>query len=381
MTRPHLALAGVGMLGLVGLVIGAFTRPAATLTAYLGAFAFALSMALGSLLVVLVAHLAGARWLLIYRRLAELITSTFFVLALAFLPILICIQNVYVWARPLDQLSEHVRRSVEHQRPWLNVTFFIIRTVVYFAIWVIASETLFRFSLSQDPSRPRTTTRLRAAAGVFSWPIVLALSFATFDFFMSLDPTWTSSMYPVYFFAGSFIASLALLGVIPQLTARSHELREHLNASHLHALGKLELTFVIFWTYIAFDQFMLVWIADLPDEVPWYLRRMDGVWGTLAVIVIFGQFVFPFLLLLSRSLKRRPLFLFSLGAWLLAIHWLDIVWLVVPSGRPSVWWLHLAGLSFFVGLVGGVASWRAAGRPLTPRSDPFFPETLRYRTR
>jgi hypothetical protein len=368
MRRPKLVAAALILIGLIGLVIGAFLAPHATLAAYLAGFAFALSLSLGCLILVIVAHATGARWMLVYRRLAELGAVTLFVLLPAFIPILLGARLLYHWAG-------------DPARPWLNLPFFTLRSIGYFAVWIVVAEVLLYFSLHQDPKLARTTVRLRTFAAASIWPIVLTFSFAALDWFMSLDDHWISSMYPVYYFAGTFLATLGLIGLAPRLTSRT---MEEINPSHRHSIGKLELTFVIFWAYIAFCQFFLIWMADLPHEIVWYFARMEGIWGVLGVALILGHFAIPFFLLLSRELKRRQVFLTAIGAWLLFIHWIDILWLIVPSAdpdaQPASIWLHFSALFFFAGLLLAAAILRGARHPLVPRDDPFFSEALRYRT-
>lgn len=374
----------LGTLGLLGLIAGAFIHPRATLAAYLAGFGFALSLMLGALLLILIAHLTGARWMLMFRRFAELMASTCFALAVAFIPIALGIGHLYQWAFPIESLPSHVRELMEHKKVWLNQPFFLVRTVIYFVVFLVTSELFLRWSARQDPEDPSSTTRIRTLAGASIWPVVFSLTFASIDWFMSVDAAWVSTMYPVYFFAGSFLAALALMTVIGRAAEHRGGIDRSITPSHYHAIGKLTLTFVIFWAYIAFCQFMLIWTADLPTEVDWYIDRMGGFFGVLAVVLIVGHFAIPFFLLLSRPLKRRANALVGVASFLLVMHWVDVLWLIVPTtnrvGSPSVWWLHVAALFFFVGLLGLVFTWRASGRSLLVEGDPFLPSALEYHT-
>jgi hypothetical protein len=346
MIAPRLVAPALMLLGVAGLSFGATIAPRAAFTAYLSGFAFALSVALGCLFIVSIAHATRARWMLLYRRFAELGAAATFVLLPAFVPL------------ALD-LSAPVA----------------VRSLGYFAVWIVVSEVLLYFSRHQDPDLPSTSARLRIFGVASIWPIVLTATVASFDWFMSIEPGWVSSMYPVYYSSGALLAALAAIALAPRLVQRPVR---QISGSHRHALGRLLHTFVIFWAYIAFCQFMLIWAADLPSEVPWYLVRMSEGWGALAVCVVFGQFVAPFFLLLSRQLKRRQSFLAGVGAWLLLMHWLDVVWTIGP---PLVWWMHLAALSFFAGLLALVIEVRARGSSLLADGDPMFPESMRYRSR
>lgn len=375
MSRPSVQTAGLVafVLGALVLFIGWWVSPTATFVAYLGGFAFALGLAVGSLFLLLIGHTSGARWFIVFRRHAEIFSVTIPILFIAFVPVLVAPEEVYLWADPGQDLPHHLAELIEHKRPWLNVPSFRARAVGYFLVWILVSEGLLALSLAQHKNPARSTKRLRILAAVALWPVALTVSFASFDWFMSLDVAWYSTMYPVYFFAGSTLSGLALTATAEAAAARP---------DHFHALGKLILTFVIFWTYIAFSQFFLVWMADLPAEVPFYIVRTSGGWGVLAVALIIGHFILPFAVLLSREVKRRKGGVVLIGAWLLLFHAVDMVWYVVPSGEevPS-WWLVLASLAFFSGLFLLGVRLRARGVSLTPLHDPLLEESLRYETR
>jgi len=200
-----------------------------------------------------------------------------------------------------------------------------------------------------------------AAAGL---PILgITLTFAAFDWIMSLTPAWFSAIFGLYVFAGGFIAALGLVAVVaPGAPA--------VGPSHTHALGKLTFAFVIFWAYMAYAQGFLIWIADKPEEVTWYLPRVGGSWGVLFVAVIAANFVLPFALLLSRDLKRHPRALAAVGAWLLVAHYLDVAWMVLPVLHPTgirAHWLDLAALAAVGGLAAAAASARLRRTPSCPR--------------
>jgi hypothetical protein len=224
---------------------------------------------------------------------------------------------------------------------------------------------------------------LQRALSAGALPLVaFALTFAAFDWVMSLNPLFFSTIFGVYYFAGSFLAAIAVL-VIASAAAR-HEPGTHgpfISLAHFHNLGKLLLAFVAFWAYIGFSQYMLTWIANLPEELPWFLARTRGAWKPVWVILIFGHFLIPFFTLLSRDLKLRPRALAVVAAYLLVMHWVDVYWMVVPTFHPDHISFHWTQLTAFAG-IGGIAVafalFRARGRFAVPVGDPYLPDSLRY---
>jgi hypothetical protein len=212
-----------------------------------------------------------------------------------------------------------------------------------------------------------------------SLPVVaFTLTFASFDWLMSLDPTWSSSVFGIYLFGGGFGGAVGLLcfvafGPLPSRV-------EAATREHSHALGRIMLTFVIFWAYIAFAQFLLVWIADLPNEVGWVKLRTTGSWGGVATLLAFVHFVLPFPILLSRGLRRRPRALAWMGAWLFAAHYVDIYWVVLPNLHAGFHphWLDLAALLLVCGASTVLVLLRSRSEPEMPLRDPRLAGGLVY---
>jgi hypothetical protein len=197
---------------------------------------------------------------------------------------------------------------------------------------------------------------------------------------MSLTPTWFSTMYPVYFFGGGFVAAIALLTLTTFAAQRSGALPE-ISPSHYYALGRLLFAFTVFWAYAAFFQFMLTWIANRPDDVGFYVERWRGLWRVESVFLVFGQFLLPFVVLLNHRWKRRGELLAPTAGWIIAVHYVDVHWLVAPAGRPGAFpwhWLDLGALLCVGGLSAAGALFGLAGRPLLPIRDPRLDEALRY---
>ncbi|WP_437283838.1 hypothetical protein [Sorangium sp. So ce406] len=373
---------GLALLGAVLLVVGAFVDRERVFYAYLAAYAYAVTTAVGALIFLMICHAMGATWPVAVRRLAEAILSALPPLAALFLPLLLGMDALYGdWLHPESIHDEHVRAIVLHKTPYLNLPFFLVRTGIYFAIWLALGALLRRGSLRGDASPALAGGGRLRALSVGGLPLVaLALSFASFDWLMSLAPTWVSTMFPVYVFAGGFVAAIALLTGLT-FTSERAGLLPGLSSSHYYALGRLLLAFTIFWAYAAFFQFMLIWIADKPEEAEFYLRRYHGPWGTATLVLVLARFVIPFLILLNYGIKRRPAWLSAVAAWVLVAHYLDMHWLVVPEAsgvRAPYHWLDLAALLAVVGPCVAFAALRQRGKPLVPVNDPALPAALRY---
>jgi hypothetical protein len=344
------------------------------------------SIAVGALTLVMIGRLTSARWLVVVRRPAEAIAAVMPLFALLVLPLLLGRSALYPWAQPLAALAPHVRMAVEKKEAWLSTPLFVVRTVLYLVCWIVPSELLWRWSIADDRRAPGEPSAGNAAALSALGLIVVGFtfSFACFDWLMSLEPDWSSTVYGIYVFSGGFLAALALLAVLARGLERSGRLVGVVAADHAHALGRLLLTMVSFWAYIAFAQAFVVWIADLPREAQWYLVRWERGWAGVVAALVVGQFVLPFVLLLSRPLKRSSRALAAVGALLLAMHWLDLYWLVVPS-TPGVgaWpgWPQLAALLAVLGAAVAFVAWRWSGHSAVAVGDPGLGASLTYVSR
>jgi len=293
---------------------------------------------------------------------------------------------LYPWASRVEEPT--LRAAIEAKSAYLNLPFFIIRAIVYWAIWLGVGETLRRASLAQDDGdSARVAHRLRVVSALGVVAFALSITFAAFDWMMSLAPTWYSTVYGVNYFAGAMVGGLGLLAVLVERGRRRGELPEAVGANHLHALAKLLLTFVLFWAYIGFSQFIVIWSAEIPVESTWYVVRTRGGWSTLGIVILAGHFVIPVLALLVLAVKRRPALIAALGAWLLVMHYLDCYWNVMPdaAARASstalgpLW--DLGALLLLCGIVALTWSVRRAGEPAIPQGDPKLVSSLAYNTR
>ncbi|EYF06917.1 hypothetical protein [Chondromyces apiculatus] len=380
--RLFAASLGMSVLGAAGLLAGLLVNPDRLHFAYLAAFAWAATIATGGLVFLMICHAMRAGWPVALRRLTETIVSALPLLALLFVPLLFGLDRIYPWTHPEAAADEHVRHLLEHKRPYLNATGFVIRAGVYFAVWGVAGHLLRRWSLRRDEAPELDVDGRMNGLSAVGLPVVgLSLVFASFDWLMSLDPTWVSTMFPIYVFAGGFVGALGLLTALTCAAQRAG-LLPGLNGSHYSALGRLMLAFTAFWAYAAFFQFLLIWSADHPHEVAFYLRRWEGPWKATTVALCAARFVVPFVMLLSYRLKRRPGYLAVVAAWIVVSHYVDMHWLVIPEARARAWfpyhWLDVAALLFFGGACVAFTTQRLRGKRAMPVGDPSLPRALQY---
>ncbi len=377
----------VGAIGLALWGVGLLTDPYAALRGWLTAWEYGLSVALGALCLIMIAYVTGGRWFVVVRRVAEAIAMSLPALALGVVPILLGMKTLYPWARPLDTLTPDVRDTVGKISAWLNPTFFTLRAFVYLVVWMGLAALLWRASVATDGRDPEETAREPrpgSPAGVSALGLVLfafTVTFASFDWLMSMTPTWHSTVFGVYWFAGAMIAALSVMVLLTYLLQTSGALRDEVAASHYYALGRLLLTFVVFWAYIAYSQGFLIWIGDIPRETHWYLARWGGGWKWVLGILVVGQFALPFLVLLNYAIKRRPRLLSWVAVWLLVVHGFDLYWVVGPAPDGSsvlVAWEQVPALVAVLGLGFAFGAWRLDGRPAAPRGDPAYPKSLGY---
>jgi len=347
--------------------------------AYLVNFAFVLSLVLGALYFVVLHHLTHSGWSVVVRRVSEALSATVPLLALLFVPVLLGLHELYPWSQAAVVARDHV---VQGKAAYLNVPFFVARWVVYFTVWSLTARFYFRRSLLQDSSGDAFLTvqmeRRAAPAMVF---FGITLTFASIDLLMSLDPQWYSTIFGVYYFAGSVVGIYALLTALVFALQSSGFLRNAVTVEHYHDLGKLLFGFVVFWAYIGFSQYMLIWYANIPEETGWLARRQQNGWGWVGLLLLFGHFLLPFVALLARGPKRRPKVLVMAAVWMLVMHWVDIYWLVAPAGSPGSPLPRLVDLTLLLGLgsllLAG-AAFAVRGRSLVPERDPRLEESLAF---
>jgi hypothetical protein len=369
----------IGAGALAFCALGLLFGPAYVLRAYHVAYQYVLGIALGSLALLMLQYVTGGAWGLVLRPYLEAAVRTLPLLVVAFLPLLVGLSYLFPW----------ISEPPPHNRAYLNAWWFVVRSVAYFAIWLLLSFFLNLWSVSRerrvDPERPRTDIerprplRLLSAVGLLLHG--LAVSFAAVDWVMSLEPEWYSTIYPVLFAVGQVISALAFGMVVLLGSASLKSAADTLQQSPLRDLGSMLLAFVMLWAYMSFSQYLIIWSGNLPEEVAWYVRRTHGPWQAVAVFLAAFHFGLPFLLLLSRDVKQMPWALAAIALLILAMHYLDVLWWIEPAPSqaaglglaeiPVKIVLHLAAL---IGL-GGVWLWAFLGQ-LQKRPPPSWETVL-----
>jgi hypothetical protein len=372
--RPALIL---GVFGLALCVVGGFSDPTQAFRSYLLAYVFWLDFALGCLALSLIQLLTGGVWGLAIRRIVEAGARTLPLMALLFVPIFFGLPRIYLWAQPAVVAQDPL---LQYKSPYLNVPGYIVRAVIYFAVWCVLAHYLSRWSAEQDRTGdPELLPRLQRLATAGAVLLGVTASFAAIDWLMSLEPHWYSTIYGAIVAWGTVLTSMAFAIVLLVVLARRPPLARLVSPQLLNELGSLLLAFLILWSYMSYFQYLLIWAGNLDEEIPWFLRRTSGEWLPIAVIIVLGTFAAPFLLLLFRNLKRNARALAAISALLLITRPIDTFWLVKPAWVTEGWLLHWLDVAAAVGL-GGVwlaaFAWLLAQRPLVPPNDPRVPADL-----
>lgn len=369
----------VGAAALIVTALGASTSPAQFFRSYLVAYLFALGIALGSLGLLMLQHLTGGHWGIVIRRPLESATRTLPLLAVLFLPLAFGLRKIYVWAGPAAGLEKPLSKF---QAGYLTVPAFLMRAAIYFTIWLVLMMLLNRWSRRQDETRDTAFRRkLQRLSGPGMILYVFTMTFAAIDWVMSLSPNWSSTIYGFLFVAGQVISAMALMIAVAVLLARSEPMSRVLQPRHLHDLGKLLFAFIMLWAYFAFSQLLIIWAGNLPEEIPFYMTRLRGGWGVVAVLLLLFHFALPFFLLLSRDVKRSARLLPRLAVAVIVLRLVDLFWLTAPEFSPAALRIHLLDLAAPAG-IGGVwlayFAWQLKGRPLLPLGDPQLAEAIEH---
>jgi hypothetical protein len=382
--RRSLMVAGIGaaVVGGGACVAGFSVDPGRAAYSYLFAFTYVFTIVIGALFVLMIGHACDARWFVAVRRYTEHVVAVMPALALLFAPVLLCMHRLYPWMN-LEALSRHDHEFVLKKAAYLNVSAFVLRAAVYFALFVVTSELLRRWSLRQDrePAAAGQLRRRMIALSAGGLPIIsFALTFASFDWLMSLEPTWYSNVYGVYVFAGGFVSALGLVGVLLVPARLRGGLPPGVGEEHYSAVGRLELAMIIFWTYIAYVQLFITWIADMPLQVTWFVVRFRGGWQWLGIALVFLHWALPFFVLLQRKLKRRNDTFFAVSLYIVLVHALDVYYLVVPAHEPTLrlHFMDLAALAAVAGATCAFGALRAGSAATHPLNDPALDDSLHY---
>ena len=366
----------VGILGLALMMFGASASPAQFFRSYLVGYLFALGVTLGCLGLLMLQHLTGGHWGVVIRRPLESATRTLPVLAVLFVPLGFGLRQLYAWTGPMEKPLSRFQMS------YLTIPGFLTRAAIYFAIWIVLMLLLNSWSLQQDAKPERALRRkLQMLSGPGIVLYVFTMTFAAVDWVMSLSPHWSSTIYGFLFVGGQAVSALALMIAVAVLLAQSEPMSGILQPRHLHDLGKLLLAFVMLWAYFAFSQLLIIWAGNLPEEIPFYMKRLRGGWGALGVLILLFHFALPFFLLLSRDLKRSARLLPRLAIAVIFMRLVDLFWMTAPEFSPDafrVHWMDVAAPAGIGGIWLAYFAWQLKGRPLLPLGDPELAEAIEH---
>jgi len=368
-----------GMVGLGLCALGAVSSPTQFFRSYLIAFIFWLGIGIGSLAILMIYHITGGAWGAVTRRVLESGTRTLPLMALLFLPVLLGMHTLYEWTHPEVVAHDPI---LLHKAVYLNVPFFVARAALYFTVWLLLVYFLNRWSLQQDASldpRPGQRLELLSRGGLLL--VGLTMSFASIDWMMSLEPHWFSTIYGILVMGGQVVSAMAFVIPVAAVLAAEPDgpLAHAISAEQFHDLGKLLLAFVMLWTYFMLSQFLIIWAGNLPEEIPWYLKRLQGGWQVLGIGLVLGHFVLPFVVLLSRDVKRNPRRLAILASCIIVARFVDVFWLINPAfnaGGLTVHWLDAMALIGIGGIWLWTFVWQLKGRSLLAVHDPSLPEPV-----
>ncbi|MFY9611861.1 MAG: hypothetical protein WAU45_25010 [Blastocatellia bacterium] len=362
-------VAGLAMCGLPALLISSLRDQ--FFRSYLLSFVFWIGITLGCFAILMVQHMSGGAWGLVIRRVLESATRTFPLFALLFLPIILGAHSLYIWARP-DEVA--ASEALKHKSAYLNVTFFVVRAVFYFVVWFVVSRALNKWSLEQDKTGERAlTSKMQNLCGPGLMLYGLTVTFASIDWVMSLQPEWFSTIFGILFMGGQGLSAMAFVIAVIVLLASRKPMSEVIQPGHLHDLGKLMLAFLMLWAYFAFSQFLIIWSGNLPEETPWYVRRLQSSWKYVGLALVLVHFALPFVLLLSRDLKRNARRLVIVAGMVIVMRFVDLIWMIVPEVRGGGFAIHWMDVVMCFGIGGtwlSVFLAQLGSRPLLPMRDP-----------
>lgn len=368
---------GAGVVLSVVCIIGAFVSPGDFFRSYLMGYLFWFGLTIGSMAIVMLQYLTSGAWGVMTRRALESASRTLPLIALLFIPIAFGTPKLYDWAHADLVQKEYV---LAHRHPYMSPGWFIARAIGYFAIWGILTYLLNRWSAEQD-EKGGFEKRLAAISAPGLILYVFTLTFASVDWAESLDNDWYSTIWGFLFVAQQALSVFAFIIIVMALLSRREPLRSTFRPSHLHDLGKLLLACVMLWAYFSFSQLLIVWAGNLTDEIPWYLLRLTTTWGWLGVALIVLEFIIPFLLLLSRPLKRNVIAICCVVGLIIVMRWVDLAWIVLPGyyqkGLRVTWMMICVPLAMGCLWIAAFV-WNLKNRPLLPINAPNLEKALRH---
>jgi len=349
--------------------------------AYLLGFMCWLGVALGSMAILMIRHLTGGGWGTVIRRILGAAMRTLPLLAILFIPVILGIRHLYIWAQPLSniedkRLREHLEQITQTYLTWNG---FVVRAIFYFAVWNVLSFLLSMWSKQTDHTgAPDNSGRFKAVAGPGLILYGFTISFAAIDWIMSLDPSWISTIFGLVILIGEVLSAMCFAVVVERILFNYKPMSEMLTADFVHDHGKWMLTFIMVWAYFSFSQWLIIWAGNLPAEITFYLRRLNGGWGSIGLILVLFHFAVPFAMLLSRPFKRNIRKLVWVAVWLILMRYLDLFWIIEPNFSKT---LTVTAADIVVPIaIGGIWLWfffrNLALLPLLPAYDQDAHEVL-----
>ena len=378
--RVQIAGLAIGGLALLATIYAAVSSPQEFYQSYLFSYMLVLGLTLGSLGLLMLQHLTGGQWGIIIRRPLEAASRNIWLVLLMFVPIVFGMKTLYrAWLDPEKLKAEPLSA---YQQTYLTTGGFLGRAVLYFAIWGALVWIFNSWSREQDQNREdralRRRFKLLAGPGIILY--VLAMTFAAIDWVMSLSPHWASTIYGFIFVGGQAIAAMSLMIIVVVVLSGSEPYSEIIQKRHLHDLGKLLFAFNMLWAYFDFSQLLIIWSGNQPEEISFYRTRLYGGWGIVAVIVLLFSFALPFLVLLSRDVKRSAGLISKVAIWMIVFRLVDLFWMTRPEFTSNALptWRDIVVPIALIGLWVGFFAFNLKQQPLLPLGDPKLAEAIAH---
>jgi hypothetical protein len=359
----------------IGLAISGLDR---FYQAYLVAYTFWMGVVLGSLAILMVQHLSGGAWGIVLRRPLEAAVKTLPMMALLFLPIVFGMQSLYEWAHP-DALNDPIIRE---KALYLNTPFFLARQIFYFVVWTAMGTMLCRWSAEHDRTGdPALIKKMTVLSGGGLVVYGLTVTFAMIDWTMSVNPHWFSTIWGMLYVGGQALSAFSFGIIVLVMLSQAPPLNKVITHHHLHDLGKLLFAFLMMWAYLTFSQLLIIWAANIPEEIPHYLTRWEGGWQYVSLFILVLHFILPYSLLLSRDIKRSPTRLRVVATWIICVRVVDYYWHVAPEFHSEGLSISLLDVALPLALGGIFLSMfvvQLRGSSLLPLNDPGLEKALTH---
>ncbi|MGN8226101.1 hypothetical protein [Gracilimonas sp. BCB1] len=376
------ALFGVGAVGLIASLVGYFLDADQFFFSYLVSFVFFTGIALAAIIMVMLHHITRSSWGVVFRRISESFSANFWIWAIFVIPVILGIHNLYHWSHGelFDPSSPYYDKIIKGKSAYLNTPFFIARQFIYFAIWGYLGYKLHKVSVQMDKTKDWGLSSLLRKVSAPGIPLfALSVAFASFDWLMSLDPHWFSTMFGVYFFAISFQAFWPVMILLVFFMQSKGILKNTIRQVHIYDLGAWFFAFTVFYAYIAFSQFLLIYYANLPEETLWYFHRLEGSWKYIAYSLLIFRFALPFLVLLNREAKKNRMVLGVVSAIVLIIHFAEIYWIAMPvlfDHGINFSWMDITTFLGLGGIFFGLFFNTFKKHDMVPKNDPKLEDCL-----